>query len=220
MIARAAILTALLAGPALAVPILTNAVQWQPGTSPCAGACSLDWALERMTADGTIPQPVAARILAGEAKRVEGIARPGDIFPGMSFAVGGEARWDERIYQLADGDRAHITDELHVEYGGYLYRVAKIRTCDNWAPRPAKPVAAPRIKRSEPVIPPPIIKADPLPGMRTLIGLASWAGDGTVTVRSADPHPQPSPIPLPGGIWSLLTGALGLLGLWRLRGQE
>src|SRR5690625_375277 len=155
MIARASALALWLALPstALAVPILTQAVQWQPGTSPCDGACSLDWALDQMTRDGTIPQPVAARILAGEAKAVEGIARPGDIFPGMSYAVGGEARWDNRTYQLADGDRHHVTDELHVTYGNYTYRVANIRTCGNWAPRPPIPLTLPS---SSPAWAPPV----------------------------------------------------------------
>src|SRR5690625_4659223 len=142
MIARAAIIAALLPAAAIAAPILTGAVQWTPGTSPCAGACSLEWALDQMTREGTIPQPVAQRILAGEAKQVEGIARPGDIFIGMSYAVGGEARWDERIYQLADVDRHSWSVDLQVEFGVYHFRLANIRTWSTWAPRPPVQVKA------------------------------------------------------------------------------
>jgi len=214
MIARAAIIAALLPAAAIAAPILTGAVQWTPGTSPCAGACSLEWALDQMTREGTIPQPVAQRILAGEAKQVEGIARPGDIFIGMSYAVGGEARWDERIYQLADGDRHHVTDELHVEFGGYTYRIANIRTCSNWAPRPPVPVKA----KPAPAWSAPVSKPEIRHASLGSAGPASWGGD-SFTVRAPGPQPQPSPIPLPGSVWSLLTGALGLLGLWSIGGR-
>lgn len=216
MIARAAIIAALLPAAALAAPILTTAVQWTPGISPCDGACSLPWALDNMVREGTIPQPVAQRILAGEAEMVEGIARPGDIFIGMSYAVGGEARWDERIYQLADGDRHHVTDELHVEFGGYTYRIANIRTCSNWAPRPPVPIKAKPTPAWAAPVSRPTIQTASLTGFGA--GTSGiWAGDNTVTVRTPD---TPSPIPLPGSVWSLLTGALGLLGLWGLRGQE
>ena len=199
MIARAAIIAALLPAAALAAPILTTAVQWTPGTSPCDGACSLEWALDNMVREGTIPQPVAQRILAGEARQVESIARPGDIFPSMSYAVSGEPRWDERIYQLADGDRHHVTDELHVTYGNYTYRVANIRTCKNWAPRPPIPI---KDKPNE-------VWSDKVD--RTKVNNVDYGIGGNDHYTHHSPE-SPSPIPLPGAIWAMLAGIGVLLG--------
>src|SRR5690625_3029739 len=204
MIARAAIIAALLPAAALAAPILTTAVQWTPGTSPCDGACSLEWALDNMVREGTIPQPVAQRILAGEARQVESIARPGDIFPSMSYAVSGDPRWDNRTYQLADGDRHHVTDELHVTYGNYTYRVANIRTCKNWAPRPPIPIKD-KMKDSwsVPIDRPQLTHTSY--GGASYGGSGTWGGDHYIihppsTPRVPEPPITPSPIPIPGAI--------------------
>src|SRR5690625_7212048 len=147
-----------------------------------------------MTREGTIPQPVAQRILAGEAKQVEGIARPGHIFIGMSYAVGGEARWDERIYQLADGDRHHVTDELHVEFGGYTYRIANI------GPARIGPRARPCRSRPSPRRHGPRPSASRKFGMRASVAPAPPHGAAIASpsarrARNRNRHPSRSPAP-------------------------
>lgn len=215
---------ALLCSPAAAETVRA----YTPGGAPCAGACSLEWALTQSGAPMGDPQPM--------------IIPTGTVFTGMSYANGGQPYWTERALVLA-------TDEPGVGYAytapdGRRRHMVQIDECENWAvaelppaisarggdeiaslgpagggagARGAAPLFAAAIGgfsggvafrpdgggRATPISPPPPSPVSP-------------GGPVTPPVPPTftPPPPSPTPVPLPGALWLLAVG-VAILTIWR-----
>src|SRR5690625_5084124 len=119
MIARAATIVFWLALPgiAAAVQITGEPIRWLPGSSPCDGACELDWWLDHLVESGAIPAVVAARIRAGGLPIKQVAIRDGDHLRGMSWAIRGQPRFGGGIYRADTSGAILLADGYQVQVG-------------------------------------------------------------------------------------------------------
>lgn len=179
---------------------------YTPGGSPCAGACSLEWAAAEFGVPVGEPRPMTVPA--------------GSFVYKMSYAKGGKPYWfrDSAIFS---GDQPGVGYEVTDESGRIMWMV-KIDECENWAlvtpptpgitysagpamppfrtsstpPGTVSPPPRPCVICEPPLPPPPCILCEPPPPCKTGC------------------EPPPAPVPLPASFWAL-AALLGLLGAAR-----
>lgn len=207
----AALLAAVIAAPAAAAPT----IPYTPGGSPCAGACSYEWALVESGAPEGQPGPV--------------VVQAGMISRFMSYAKHGQPLVDRRPLELMSDQPGR----------GYWFRdprtgerllIVQLDACANWAVFSASPDRQPIVTPAavEALAPSPRITPRSVAAYSPAAGAGGgwsgssyWAGGGcdcaTVTPpeRPEPPVAPPAPVPAPAAAWLLLAGlaAIGSIGV-------
>lgn len=186
-------LALLMGSPAFAVTVPL----YTPGGSPCAGACSLEWAQEH----SGVPDGEPAFMTVPGGSYVEW----------MSYAKDGKPYATRKPAIFADDETGQgywFQDE-----DGNARLMFKLDECQNWAViRPG----APPIRSATPVpVPVPLVPTGGLPGWETPFP-PGWGfdPDWCCTTVVDPPPPAPVPVPVPG---MLLLSGLGLLALAKSR---
>lgn len=174
---------------------------YTPGGSPCAGACSLEWAQEQ----AGVPEgePTFMTVPAGSYVEWMSYAKEGKPYDTRSAAIFADDETGQG-YWFRDGQ-------------GNMRLMFKLDECQNWAV--VKLVSPPTLAIPPPAAPLPLVPNTSRPVWETPTAVG-WTydpdddPDWCCTTVINPPPPAPIPVPLPG---LLLLSGLGILALAKSR---